>query len=186
MALSYHAHPTNRKSTRGTRQLGNGQALIEFALVLPLLFLLIVNVENFGGLLFSWITVSNAARSGVQYYITASATIGGPAQPSVSAVQALVMNDMNTLRNSSTAQVCVSTSISATVNCNTAGSAPSSAPPPAETAEGTPPIVFAVGAVDVTYGYQPYIPLWSFPALHIHATLPPLSVHRQAVMRILQ
>jgi hypothetical protein len=82
-------------------------------------------------------------------------------------------------------QVCVSTSLSVTISCNT-GSAPGSAPPPAETAEGTPPITFAVAAVDVTYTYQPFIPLWDFTALRIHATLPPTAIHRQAVMRILQ
>ena len=58
------------------RRKAGGQALIEFALILPLIFLLIVNVINFGGMLFAWICVSNASRTGVQYYITAGATIG--------------------------------------------------------------------------------------------------------------
>src|ERR1700733_4156384 len=35
----------------------DGQALIEFALVLPLVFLLIVNAVNLGAFLFAWITV---------------------------------------------------------------------------------------------------------------------------------
>ena len=41
-----------------------GQALIEFSLVLPLLFLLIVNVINFGAMMYAWICVSNASRAG--------------------------------------------------------------------------------------------------------------------------
>jgi Flp pilus assembly protein TadG len=173
------------RSRRRRRQSSQGQALIECALILPLLFLLIVNVVNFGGMLYAWISVSNAARAGVQYYITGPATLGAPSRPSESAVQTLVMNDLYALPNALTAQVCVSTSVSATVSCNT-GTAPGSAPPPAETAEGTPPLTFAVAAVDVTYTYQPFIPLWNFAALNIHATLPPTTIHRQAIIRILQ
>ena len=47
------------------------------------------------------------------------------------------------------------------------------APPAADSGEGTPAITYPVGAVDVTYTYLPFIPLWDFPALRIHATLPP-------------
>jgi Flp pilus assembly protein TadG len=160
-------------------------------LILPLLFLLIVNVINFGGMLFAWICVSNAARTGAQYYTTAGATVGGPADPpAVAFVQTLVLNDLQPLPNSANAKVCVSTSTSATVSCKCIGPAcppdPADAPPPADTAEGTPAVAYPVGAVDVTYTYLPFIPLWDFPALHIHATLPPTAIHRQATMRILQ
>jgi Flp pilus assembly protein TadG len=173
------------QSRKRRRHTSRGQALIELALILPLLLLLIVNVVNFGGLLYAWITVANAARAGAQYSITGGATLGAPARPSAAAVQSLVMNDLYALRNASTSQVCVSSSVSATVSCNT-GTAPSSAPPSAETAEGTPPVTFAVAAVDVTYTYAPFIPLWDFSRLNIHATLTSTNVHRQAVMRILQ
>ena len=54
------------KLVNSRRQSCSGQALIEFSLVLPLLLLLIVNVVNFGGLLYAWVTVSNAARTGAQ------------------------------------------------------------------------------------------------------------------------
>ncbi len=40
------------------RSRGAGQSLVEFALVLPLLFLLIVNAINFGGFFYAWITVA--------------------------------------------------------------------------------------------------------------------------------
>src|SRR5258706_15670336 len=40
----------------------DGHSLVEFALLLPLLFLLIVNAVNFGSFFFAWITVANAAR----------------------------------------------------------------------------------------------------------------------------
>ena len=163
----------------------SGQALIEFSLMLPLLFLLVVNVINFGGMLYAWICVSNAARTGAQYFITGGATVGAPVIPTAAAVQTLVENDLHPLPNSANAQVCVSASNSATVSCDT-GSAPAGTPPAADTAEGSPAITYPVGAVDVTYTYLPFIPLWDFPALHIHATLPPTVIHRQATMRILE
>jgi Flp pilus assembly protein TadG len=165
------------------RRRAKGQALIEFALILPLLFLLIVNVINFGGMLFAWICVSNAARTGVQYYITAGATIGAPAPPTAATVRTLVLNDLHRLPNNANTQVCVSLSTSLTVGCNS-GTAPAGAPPAADTSEAG--ITYPVGAVDVTYTYQPFIPLWSFPALRIRATLPPTAIHRQARMRVLQ
>jgi Flp pilus assembly protein TadG len=162
-----------------------GQALIEFSLMLPLLFLLIVNVINFGGMLYAWICVSNAARTGAQYFITGDVTVGAPAQPTRAAVQTLVENDLHPLPRSASAQVCVSASNSVTVSCDT-GSAPAGTPPAADTPEGSPAVTFPVGAVDVTYTYQPFIPLWDFPHLGIHATLPTTVIHRQATMRILQ
>src|SRR5258708_13550470 len=51
-----------------------GQALIEYILVLPMVFLLLVNVVNFGGFFYAFITVSNAAPAGADYAIMAGAT----------------------------------------------------------------------------------------------------------------
>ena len=173
----------HRKPIPKRHRSSSGQALIEFALILPLLFLLIVNVINFGGMFFAWICVSNAARTGAQYYITGGATVGAPVPPTVPLVQTLVLADLHPLPNSATAQVCVSTSTSATVSCNT-GLPPADAPPAADSAEGT--VTYPVAAVDVKYTYLPFIPLWDFPALRIHTTLPPTAIHRQAIMRILE
>src|SRR5450759_2525745 len=53
-----------------------GQALIEFALILPLLFLLVVNVVNFGGLFSAWVTVTHATRAAAQYAVTGPAYLG--------------------------------------------------------------------------------------------------------------
>jgi Flp pilus assembly protein TadG len=154
-------------------------------LLLPVLFLLIINVVNFGGMLFAWICVSNGARTGVQYYTTGSVTLGAPAIPGVAAVRTLVLNDLQHLPNTASTQVCVSRSDSVTVTCNS-GSAPAGAPPSVDTGEGSPAIVYDRGQVDVTYTYQPFIPLWSFPALGVRATLPPTRIHRRALMRLLQ
>ncbi len=53
------------KSRNGLSE--KGQALIEYALILPFIFLLIINLVNFGGFFFAWITVANAARAGADY-----------------------------------------------------------------------------------------------------------------------
>ena len=45
---------------------------------------------------------------------------------------------------------------------------------------------YTLATVDVTYTYQPFIPLFSFPALGISPTLATTTVHRKAVMRMLQ
>lgn len=45
-----------------------GQALVEFALILPILLLLIVAVVDFGWIFMAQIRVTNAAREAVRYY----------------------------------------------------------------------------------------------------------------------
>jgi hypothetical protein len=45
---------------------------------------------------------------------------------------------------------------------------------------------FTLATVDVTYTYVPYMALFSFPKLGISATLPQRTIHRKAVMRMLQ
>lgn len=173
------------KRTATKRKRCAGQSLVECALVLPLLVLLVVNVVNFGAMFYAWISVANAARTGAQYFTTGAVSIGGQTQPAVAAVQSLVSDDLKSLPNQSSIQVCVSTSNSAAVSCNQ-GVAPAGAPPAADAPEGTPAITYLIGAVDVTYTYQPFIPVWDFPGLGIHATLPTTAIHRQAKMRVLQ
>jgi Flp pilus assembly protein TadG len=161
-----------------------GQALIEFALILPLLFLLIVNVVNFGMFIFAWISVSGSARSGAQYLAQGGAMAGGLVAPSLTAVQTFTQNDLLGLPNGSTAQVRVCR-VDGTLSCV----GPGAQTPPVESAEPGPSgttRTYSPGSVDITYTYTPIIPLWSFPRLNISATLPPLTIHRQAAMRALQ
>jgi len=161
-----------------------GQALIEFALILPLLFLLIVNVINFGMFIFAWISVSGSARSGAQYLAQGGAMAGGLVAPSLAAVQTFVQNDLLGLPNGATAQVRVCR-VDGTLSCV----GPGAQTPPAESAEPGPSgttLTYSPGSVDITYTYTPIIQLWSFPRLNISATLPPLTIHRQAAMRALQ
>ena len=54
-----------------------GQALVEFALIVPLLFILIVNVLNFAGYFYAFIEVGNASRSAGDYTIMGSVAYSG-------------------------------------------------------------------------------------------------------------
>jgi Flp pilus assembly protein TadG len=157
-----------------------GQALLEFAVVFPLIFLLIVNVVNFGGLIYAWITVSNAARTGAQYLIMGGATVGGPSPPTGVAVQAAVTADLATLPNRANAQIRVCLRNGATVTCT----GPGTSVPPVDVVESG--VTYAVGSVDVSYPYTPFIPLPSAGLFGFRTTVPPVTVHRQAAMRVLQ
>src|SRR6188768_643129 len=44
-----------------------GQALVEFAIVLPLLAVLLVMAIDFGRVFFGWVSLTNAARIGANY-----------------------------------------------------------------------------------------------------------------------
>ena len=53
-----------------------GQALVEFALVLPILLLLIFGIIDAGRLIYTYNTVSNAARNGARVAIVNQSTAG--------------------------------------------------------------------------------------------------------------
>jgi Flp pilus assembly protein TadG len=153
-----------------------GQALVEFALIIPLIFLLAVNAVNFGGFLFAWITVANAARVGAQYMVLSSASPGSATPATLDQVTTLVKNDVSSLLNRTSVAVAICTNKTAAANGCTSLSDP----------EATA-YTYTLATVDVTYTYQPLIPLFSFPKLGIGATLPSnMTIHRKAVMRMLQ
>jgi Flp pilus assembly protein TadG len=56
-----HSSPRNRPARRD-----RGQSLVEFALILPLLFIVVFGIIDFGMGFHSWITVTNAAREGAR------------------------------------------------------------------------------------------------------------------------
>ncbi len=151
----------------------SGQGLIEFALIIPFVLLLAVNAVNFGGFLFAWITVANAARDGAQYMAMSSASPGQPSPATPAQITAIVTADVSSLLNKSSLQVAV---CSNPVTTNT----------PTVCALSDPESGYTLGAVDVTYTYKPFIPLFSFPKLGISATLPSSTIHRKAVMRMIQ
>lgn len=172
------ASPQAEGSSVGLFTATGGQALVEFALVLPMVFLLIVNAVNFGAFLFAWITVANGARVGAQYSVMGAASAGSVATPTPAQVTTLVTNDIASLINRASLTVRVCTNTNGAVACSGLGAGtPAADPEPAN---------YVLGSVDVTYTYVPLIPLWNFPGLGIHATLPPTTIHRQVSMRMLK
>src|SRR5262245_1549799 len=153
----------------------SGQALLELALVLPLMFLLIINVVNFGGLFYAWVTVANAARTGAQRLMMGGSFVHSPSPPALSDVVTLVTDDLMSLPNRASALVKVCKNNSGTITCVGSGGVA----PPAD-----PESSFVVGSVDVTYTYKPFVSFWSFPKLGVYMTLGTTTVHRQAVMRL--
>jgi len=154
-----------------------GSSLIEFVLIFPLLFLLIVNVVNFGTFMYAWITISSAARAGAEYWITGGATMYSPSTPTAAQVSALVTQEIASLPNRGTATVQACINNNGTTSCSATTYAAPAADPEAP--------YYVTGSVDVTYTYSPPLPIWEFPGLRVHATLPPTSIHRRAVMRVM-
>jgi Flp pilus assembly protein TadG len=153
----------------------NGQALIEFALIIPLMLILAVNAANFGGFLFAWITVASAARDGAQYMVMSGASPGAPTAATLAQVTALVTNDVASLLNRSSVVVTICTNANNTMT-----------PLACTTLSDPESPLYTLATVDVTYTYQPFIPLFSFPGSNVRATLPSSAIHRKAVMRMLQ
>jgi Flp pilus assembly protein TadG len=179
-----------RRFMRNTARLGEGgveqgQALVEFALTVPLLFLLIVNVLNFGGWLYGWIAVANAARAGANYAAIGASSVSYPREAMATDVVTLTQNETGALPNWTTSNptVTVCQNYNGTVNLLRSTSVcPAGVIAPATDPEGS---AYTSLAIDVTYTYTPFIPLFQFPSLGIYATLPPSIIHRRTVMRIL-
>lgn len=62
ISLRLRPHPSTRSSYRS-----RGQAMVEFALVLPLLMLLLLMALDFGRVFFGWVGLHNIARIGADY-----------------------------------------------------------------------------------------------------------------------
>ncbi len=154
----------------------SGQALVEYLLLLPLLFLFIVNAVNFGGFFYAWITVANAARAGANYAILGGASVGSLPPATGAQVDTLITQDIYSLPNKSSLVVNVCQNFNGTVKA-LAGTC-SAIPADPE------PSNYMLTSVDVTYTYKPFIPAgFQFPNLNLYATIPPTTVHRRAVMR---
>jgi Flp pilus assembly protein TadG len=161
------------------RLTGNqGQALVEYVLVLPFLLLLMVNVVNLGGFFAAWIAVANAARAGAQYAILSGASAGSLSPATAAQVNSLIVQDISSLPNHASLSVNICQNNSGTVVA-LAGTCTSVATDPE-------PASYVLLSVDVTYTYLPFIGGFTFPNLNIYATIPPTSIHRRTVMRVIQ
>ena len=155
-----------------------GQALVEFALMVPFLFLLILITINFGSFLYGWITVANAARAGAQYAVLGGVSVGMPSTPSSSLVQSLITSDTSSLPSSVT--VCVNKNATASSVTGTCSFTITSIP-----ADPEAPL-YSLVAVDINYVFTSPFTNFQFPALGITG-LPgmPSRIHRRVLMRIL-
>jgi hypothetical protein len=145
---------------------------------------LIINVVNFGGFLFGWITVTNAARAGAQYMIMGGASVSGPTAPLAAQITPIIKADMFSLLNgASPTTVNICTNNNGTLTTLTGTCSATTTPPDPE------PVSYVLGTVDVTYTYKSLIPVFDFVKLGIQATLPggakTVTIHRQAVMRMI-
>jgi Flp pilus assembly protein TadG len=153
-----------------------GQALMEYILMLPLIFILIVNVINFGGFFFAWITVSNAARAGADYMALGGASAGAPGAATPTQIQNVIKADLASLPNNPSAVInlCINNNGAVTTKLGTCTLIPSD----------PEPLSYNLDSVDVTYTYNPYIPAsFKFVGLNLYATIPATTIHRRAVVR---
>ena len=66
--------PAKRGLLQRLRDGDAGQALVEFALILPLMLLLLFALADFGRAFYTWLVVTNAAREGARVGATQAAT----------------------------------------------------------------------------------------------------------------
>ena len=179
-----------RRFVRSAAKLGaggadRGQALVEFALTVPLLFLLIINTVNFGGWLYGWIAVANAARAGANYAAIGASSVDYPAEAAATDVVTLAQNETASLplwtTSNPTVTVCQNYNGTVTLLRSTSACPAGVVAPPNDPEAPA----YTSLAIDVSYIYTPFIPLFQFPSLGIYATLPPSTIHRRTVMRIL-
>ena len=175
------------KPSKHPLRAAEGQSLVELALLVPLVFLLIVLAVNFGGFIYAWITVADAARAGAQYAAFGGASATLPTPPTVLAIQTLVQNETLSLPGASstnpTTTVCQNNSGTVTLYRSTSACPVTGTGPPTdpEIAAGTS--YYTTIAVDVTYNFTPFIQVFSFPALRIGLPGMPPTIHRRTVMR---
>lgn len=64
----------NRKSARDKRE--DGQAMVEFALILPVFLLILCGIIDFGWLFYNQLSLNNACREGARYAVVNTAEDG--------------------------------------------------------------------------------------------------------------
>jgi hypothetical protein len=144
----------------------SGQALLETALVLPLLLALVFNCINFGYFFLVALNISAAPRSGVEYSILGESTPGSIIEPATALVSTITTGDITGgLSGGANAgvQVCSKTpragalvnpgTATQTAKCDQFNSSPLYTP-----ASDPESPLFVLQRVDVTYKFTPIIP----------------------------
>lgn len=154
-----------------------GQALVEYILVLPVVFLLIVNLLNFGGFFYAWITVADAARSGANYAALGPSAAGAPTAPTLAQVTAVITAEVTSLPNATG----TNPTVTACQNNGTTTTKFGGGVCSGLTVSADPEAGYTDVAVQVVYTYKPYIQLYSIGSIHL--TLPPSTITQTAIMR---
>ena len=171
-----------------------GQALVEFVAVIPMLFLLIALAFNFGTWLHGWVAVGNAARAAGDYAILSGSSAGLPPTATASGLQGLINTDLTHLPNVSGSNpgLCVRKNNNGTIT--TLMEAPSGACATANSAYGAPPadpeakaagstLTYPNVTIDITYTFTPFF--LGSNILGLPLTVLPTTIHRRTVMRVL-
>ena len=153
-----------------------GQALVETALLLPVLLVLMLNIMNFSLFIYGWITVNDAARAAAEYQIYNGNAVGSATSvPSYALVQAVVTNDTSSLPGSPIICVEVQSKLNGTVTLASGSPACSAA----SAAQADPePAAYTSWSVDVSYTFVPV-----FSVLSLMSTQ---TIHQQVAMRSMQ
>ncbi len=122
---------------RKTRRRERGQALIEFAFVMPLLVLILMGVFDLGGAVYAFNVMASAAREGARYGIFNPSDSNGIQQQAKANTAALDPN-----------------LISVTTRCNVV-------PVPGGSTNSTCPYKPSLLEVTVTYQFRPFTLLFS-------------------------
>ncbi len=161
-----------------------GQALVEYVLLLPLLFLLVINLLNFAGFFYAWIAVTNASRAGADYAALGGASTGSLGQASSSQLNTMISEDIKALPNSSGIVVQICQNINGTITTIYGATCPTTAPTGATDPE---PTSYALRWVNVTYTYTPFVGAgFRFPNLNVNLTIPPTTLTRRTIIRVIQ
>ncbi len=140
------------RPTRHRRRRSRGQALVEFALILPVFLLILSGILDFGFMLNARMTVISAAREGAR------------AALNVQAKNATEFRTIPDVARARVDKVIVGTgltgSLTTTTTCVKAPPAPPAPPATPCNFEGDPPLDHSLSvAVTLTYRYQTFFPL---------------------------
>lgn len=166
-------------------QSSSGQALIETALILPLLLTIVLNAINFAFFFLMALNITSSSRTSGIYSIMGGATPAAMALPNSTNVTALALQDLTGAvyapsTSNTGVNVCSSTvgihnagSTNMGTNCTSAGIgggfATTAGPDPELNSGNTAP-AFLLNHVDVAYQFGPPIPLTPFNALLLLAS----------------
>jgi TadE-like protein len=149
LAREWNLNTRCRRSTKGT-------ALIEAALVLPMLVFLMLNAINFAMYIYASVTVTNAARAAVEYQVYNGVVLGFPAPPSFTEVQSVVTADVSSLPNKTSVTLEVCTISNGTTTCQGTGSPYVPLPDPE-------PAIYRIYSAKVAYTFTCLFPGFTLP-----------------------